>query len=71
MIVTVACALSPISVSASWPGELFGFIPNPIGGISGNWDSLQTHTPKARLIGTYAQFLQGNNLAHILERIGV
>src|SRR6266699_6102366 len=24
MIVTVAYALSPISVSASWPGELFG-----------------------------------------------
>jgi hypothetical protein len=26
---------------------VFGFIPNPIGGISGNRDSLQTHIPKS------------------------
>src|SRR6266704_6575786 len=29
MIVTVACALSPISVSAFWPGELF-FLTSPL-----------------------------------------
>ena len=29
MIVTVACALSPISVSASWPVELF-FLTSPL-----------------------------------------
>jgi hypothetical protein len=31
---------------------LFGFIPNPIGGIFTHSDSLQTHIPKTRLIET-------------------